>query len=385
MPTTDTGHRWMTRWPSAALLVLSLALPIPGSSPVVAEPETDAPPELEVLARYRVPDMEDRILDVQWAGRDSIYLGLFETGVVEVDLEEGLPVVDHVFGMRRDLPHLRMRSLRQFDLSEDWIVCHCNVGPFGRFAWARRGSGGGLPVPTVQRGSAGAFDFALDGDRLVFWGWPNEEHHQQAEGGVLWRARVSKGLDSWEVLYEYDELAAEPDLTIENLAARGSVEFHDGDVILAPNAPRVLPTVMRFSYQGKLKETWTAEELWNDEEGEVLDDAEAHVWTRERVGGKDYAKFLSTRRVVDAVLSLPEGPAVVVREPAGGEARWRLAVLSPEVRWYDIPVDHVSSVAQLGADADDDGRIVVVGTTREVFEEVRVTRNEVLVLRVPAD
>ncbi len=360
------------------LLVLFYAALLGAAAP--AKEQGGEAPRLEVLGRYPVPEMDERIMDVQWAGKDSIYLGLFDRGVVEVELREGVPEIDHLFVTRPEPQPVGLPVIVRFGVSDDWIVAACN-----RFAWARRSSGGGSAVPSVQRAINGSFDFAVDGTTVVLWGRPDKTHWQEAKGGLLWRADLSRGLDTWEVLYENDEVAADPDLISENFAARGSVEIlDDGDVVLAPNAPRVLPTVLRFSSTGRLKETWTAEEIWNDGKGEILDDGKEAFWAEHRpLSGEDFGWFLNTRRIVEAVLGLPEGPAIVVREPEGGRTRWRLAVLSPEVRWYDIPVKNVSSAAQLRGDADDEGRIVIVGATRELHDEVRVEENEVLVLRLP--
>lgn len=372
---TRTAETTRTALPTLSVLVV-LALP---GYPALANDESEELPELEVLARYEVPERYDQITGVQWAGKDSVYLGLFDRGVVEVDLRDGLPEVDHLFGTRGEPPHLGLEKIVRFDVSDDWIV-----GLYDRFAWAPQSSGGGPAVPMVQRTGSGAFTFAVDGDRIVLLGLPNIEHWKENAGGILWRADLSKGLDSWDVLYKNEEIATNPRLFNVTLATRGSVEFlDDGDVLLAPNVPGILPTAMRFSYQGKLKETWNAEELWESrEEGDAVS-GEEEAWTEGLVSGKTFGKFLSRRRLVDAILALPEGPALVVREPKGSEARWRLVVLSPEVRWYDIPVTRISSVAQFRGDADNEGRIVVVGAIRELWDEAQVKQNEVVVMRLP--
>lgn len=375
----STHHRPIRTRRARRSATLGLLLCSVLGAAAVAEETVEKPPRLEVLARYPVPDMDDRIMDVQWAGKDSIYIALFDRGVVEVELREGLPELAHLFGTKPGKPNLRLPAIDRFAISDTWIVAAWN-----RFAWARRDSGGGPAAASVQRTINGMFDFAVDDSTVVLWGRPDEAHWRKAKGGLLWKADLGKGLDTWEVLYENDEAAADPALVRENWTASGSVAFlGGGDIVLAPNAPRVLPTVLRFSSTGKLKETWTAGEIWGDG-SEILDDREEARWTDHRPrGGEDYEAFLNNRRIVDAVLGLPEGPAIVVREPDGGAARWRLAVLAPEIRWYEIPVKNVSSAAQFTGDADVEGRIVMVGATRELHEEVRVTENEVLVMRLP--
>ncbi|MFP3940220.1 MAG: hypothetical protein ACLF0P_07930 [Thermoanaerobaculia bacterium] len=330
-----------------------------------------------MLARYEVPATDDPILGVQWAGKRSVYLAYFKHGVVEAALREGLPEVRHVLATRSEPPHVGLRSIVRFDVSQDWVVAW-----HARFAWAPQTSGKGPVVPTVQRRTCGARDFAVDGDTIVMLGIPDAEEWEKTDGGLVWRADLSKGLDEWEVLYENDAFAANPRLLNVITDAGGSLALlADGNLLVAPNAPGAIPPVLRLSARGKVKEVWTAEELWGDPterwaEGEVGLDP---------FGSKEFKELLGARRTVDAVLALPEGPAIVVREPKDGTSLWRLGVLSPEVRWYDIPLGEgdLTSVAQLRGDADDDGRIVLVGTIRELHEGLHVSKNQVLVARVP--
>lgn len=334
--------------------------------------------ELEVLARYEVPATDDPILGVQWAGKRSVYLGYLRHGIVEAKLREGLPEVRHVLATRSEPPHVGLRLLVRFDVSDEWVVALHTC-----FAYAPQVSGKGPVVPTVQRSFCGARDFAVDGDTLVMLGIPDFEHWEATDGGLVWRADLSKGLDDWDVLYENDAFAANPRLLDVITDAGGSLTFlPEGDLLVAPNAPGAIPPVLRLASRGKVKEVWTAEELWGDPTDRWAEGDEdfLHVFSPE-----DFDKFLGARRTVDAVLGLPEGPAIVVREPKGGKSRWRLGVLSPEVRWYDIPLgkEELTSVAQLRGDADDEGRIVLVGTVRELHEELHVSKNQVLVLRVP--
>jgi hypothetical protein len=73
----------------------------------------------------------------------------------------------------------------------------------------------------------------------------------------------------------------------------------------------------------------------------------------------------------------------VVREPGGKPTRWRLGVLGPEIRWYDIPTRGISPVARLRGDADHRGRIALVPVVRELHSTVRVSQDELLVLALP--
>jgi len=118
--------------------------------------------------------------------------------------------------------------------------------------------------------------------------------------------------------------------------------------------------VLRFSSSGALKERWSPEELGASVEGWKADSK----IEGERVALKDLRRFLATQRTVEDVLGLPEGPAIVVREPKGDQARYRLGVLGPEIQWFEIPVGDVNAMAWLRGDADERGRIVLAAVER---------------------
>lgn len=362
----------------AAVLALSLTL---AARPAAAKDDSAAAPKLEVLARYEVPATYQKVTGIQWAGKDSVYLGDFTQGVVEVELRKGLPRLEQLLGTLQIQRDAGLPGIVRFHVSDDWVVALHT-----RFAWARRSSGHGPYLPTIERMPSGAFDFDVDGTSLVMWGGPDIPRWKKDRSGMLWRADLTKGLERWEVLYKVDKVAAHPGLLDEGWVARGSVKIlDDGDILLAPNTPRVLPPVLLFSSSGKLKQTWTANQLWSDGEGQVPGGGDAELWRDRDVSETRFFQHLARARTVDAVLELPQGPAIVVREPRHGATRWRLALLSPEVRWFDIPTGTLSSVAQLRGDADKEGRIVLVGTTRELYEKAQLANNQLLVVRLPAE
>jgi hypothetical protein len=94
-------------------------------------------------------------------------------------------------------------------------------------------------------------------------------------------------------------------------------------VVLATSSAQAAdPGVLQLSVSGALKTRWSAQELWGDAKG----------WTEGQVDPKTFLRFLAAAKTIDLVLALPEAPAIVVREPKGGGARYRLGVLGPEMR-----------------------------------------------------
>jgi hypothetical protein len=335
--------------------------------PARAEQE-QALPALKVVQRFAVPP-DANITDARWSGRDSVYLLYFGYGVAEVKLAEGLPESRRVVPVQSK-PGIR--EILHLAASKDWLA----VASVGNVACAPADDHD--PAANLQvRNKLGHFqDLDVRGDTALLLGVPDGETFKRSGWeGVLWRADLSKGLDAWEVLYRSEAVAKDPGVLGNKLGvAMGSVRFlRNGDFVAAPN---FLPGVLLFSSAGKLKKTWSPEELWGEGKEMVSEE-------RGRIEEATFGSFLAAERVIDEVLALPEGPAIVVREPTGRGARWRLGVLGPEVQWYEIPVGHLSSAARLRGDADDKGRIVLVGGARELYDAARVAKSEVLVLELP--
>lgn len=94
--------------------------------------------------------------------------------------------------------------------------------------------------------------------------------------------------------------------------------------------------------------------------------------------------MLRSRHFIDEVLPHPDGPAILVRRPDGGDgSRYRLGLLGPEVRWYDIPSLGLDRISALRADVDGDGRIVILGAARGTLEPTRLSESALVVLEIP--
>jgi hypothetical protein len=334
-----------------------------------AEEKAGSPPALEVVSRFALIEKPGQdFVDLRWAGRNSIYLADRRDGIAEVKLEEGLPEV------RRLSPRtaqMEVPMMEHMAVSDKWMV----AARVGRMAW--KAVDGGEWQALSEIGYYHGFD--IRGDEIVMLGVPHTEHFEHWRGGVVWRSDLSKGLSRWEVLYESEEAAQ--DFYVLNLqAALGSIRYLPrGGFVVAPN---FLPGVLLFSASGSLKRQWTPEELWGGGKagnGEGVGNVQA--WRNWRYEPEVLARLLASRRLIDEVLPLPEGPAIVVREPRSDAARYRLGVLGPEIRWYDIPLGNVSPLARLRGDADEKGRIVLAAVER--WPTAPVSSSEILVLRLP--
>jgi hypothetical protein len=352
-------------------------VPKPASSAAVADDakEADAaPPSLEVVSRFAFPST-GTLGDVRWASKDSVYLADMHNGVDEVRLTKGLPRIRQVAPPARTL---RLPMIRRVAVSDRWIV----VGYYGKIAWKR------LDDSTwSERLALGAFrDFDVEGDKLVILGVPpgrkywNEKWKQ---GYIVWESDLSSTLEDWKPLYASQEAVRLAELH-GGLAGSdltpGSIRFlKRGGYIVHPS---FIPGVLQLSGSGAIRRQWAPEELWgkqntrsSDLDAAQLGDVDSQL--------DNIHKVLAGGDTIEVVLALRQGPGVIVREPNGKAARYRLAVLGPEIRWYDIPGLRVSAIAQIRGDVDAQGRIVLAGAARARQESVRVSESEVIVLRLP--
>lgn len=346
------------------------------AAPAVGAREGDAPrSSLEVVSRFALSP-QVTLGDIRWASKDSVYLADMHNGVNEVRLAEGLPKIRQVAPPARDL---RLPMIHHVAVSDRWIV----MGNLGRIVWKKvDGDAWG------ERLALGAyFDFDIDGDKLVILGWPpgkKYEHEKWDNGAIVWETDLSSTLQDWDALYESKEVArlaqlhgglAGSDLT------QGSIRFLERGGYLVH--PSFVPGVLQLSASGAVKRQWGPEELWGKaktrsqalDATQLMGDPESQL--------KNFERFLAGGDTVEVVLALREGPGIVVREPKSKGARYRLAVLGPETRWYDVPDLRVSPLAQIRGDVDARGRIVLAGTTRTPDESLPVSESEVVVLILP--
>jgi len=337
-----TMRRTIRRVILASIVIAVSVRPTPAT-----EPRAGKLPTLKVVGRFTLPERADRrLVDLRWAGKDSVYLADLTGGVAEARLADGLPEIRRVAppALRVGLP-----VIRNMAISDKWIV----VAHLAKIAW--KPVAGGSWRLREKRGYIHELD--IRGDDLVILGFPDIETYERAPGGIVWQSDLSKGLDHWDVLYESKEVAHDLDV-VRLEAALGSLRFlQGGGFVVAPN---FVPGVLRFSSSGAVKERWSPEEL-----GASVKEWQGDSKTEaERVPLKDLRRFLTAQSTIEDVLALREGPAIVVREPRGNQVRYRLGVLGAEIQWYEIPVGEVNAMAWLRGDADTRGRIVLAAVER---------------------
>jgi hypothetical protein len=348
-------------WLLAAVLALSSSPTSPKETPSVA------PPRLVVLGRYAVPS-EMSPTDLRWASKDSIYLADANEGVSELRLQPGLPVIRKATGTAKEMGSVGIVHLATS--SETMVFSH--VGVF--LGWQPIDASASGSRPKRKEKSGHYQDVDVRGDEVILLGFPDLKTYMDrpagSGAGLIWKSSLSDGLKTWELIYTSDAVARKGG-TLSNWLFLGSIRFlKDGKFVVAPNFE---PGVLLFNASGSLRRTWTPEEIWGEGGSAEVPDQDS----------RKLKSVAASRHLIEEVLPLAEGPAIVVRDSGGSGTRWRLGVLGDEIAWYDIPVSGVDRIARLRGDVDEHGRIVLVGAQRELYEEARLSKSEVIVLSLP--
>lgn len=358
------------------MLSLLFSVTAGAAAPATTVDAETKPPKLDLVAQFELPEGRSGPVDVRWAGKDSIYIAWHRDGVSEHDLEEGLP-------FRREwLPDLEtggfLTPLENLAVSSDWLLASA---PANRLTWREhRPSNGGFNMRSVfPRGHF--HDIDLEGSRLVLVGLPSGDEYRKTAGGLVWIGELSAtDVEDWRAVYESEYLAENFDRIFARYPNWGSVRFlGNGDIIAYPGPQLEL---LLLSSTGKIKDRWTAGDLWGDEAESLA--IEELLWDDFEKDSQGLQKQrLGKGGFIDEVLAFGDDPAVIVRRPSKEGRRWLLGLLGPEIQWYEIPGVRLGGFGRLRGDVDEKGRLVLLGTGHGVSDDAYLDRSQVLVLELP--
>ncbi|HEX3553607.1 MAG TPA: hypothetical protein VIA62_10310 [Thermoanaerobaculia bacterium] len=353
----------------AALSVVTLACTLA----LFAAP---TPASLRLVARYPVSGEPTSPTDVRWAGENSVYLVRFEDGVAEVKLAPDLPVV------RTLVPSHAVGHLANYFwhvAASDGILAFADRGM--KLGWRPIQTSADRKVLFKMRHVGLTAGMDLRGDRLLLLGGGlNEDFDDKYdnEGGLAGFGKLTSDLQELKPLRLDSEGRHSPHLyRCGRLDAGGARFLQDGSMFIVP---AVEPGAFLYDAEGTLLRSWTNADLG-------VDDLCAGVT-------KDISKIFdgsapksrawrSSHRVVDAVLPMPQGPAVILRTMANGRPTWQLKVLgSRGTINYVIPVPDAGPNDRLTADARG-GRIVLLRREQNLSLDDESTPGELLVMELP--
>ncbi len=315
--------------PGLVALGLGLALAVPPPATAAA---------LRVLAEQELPAVLLRARDVRWAGEDSVFLVAVEAGAFRVSLGDTEPRLESLIAGGKGLKQVWLSS--RVAATPQFLVV---AGPIWEVAWKDRGGG------ELRREVA--FDFIEDMDAsggkvLVLGAQRGEDGTFAPDGGVAWLGSLERGLSDFEaVQYSTAGPGAQPMAFCGNFEI-GQVRFlTDGSFVVVPGFE---PGVFLFDHTGRLRHTWETEPLGLEARCDFSD--EKHV-----VYARDPEArwaWINQFDIVDDILPLPQGPALVIRSVSREGTRWRLVALRRDgapLTW-EVPISTPTTMTHLRGD-----------------------------------
>jgi hypothetical protein len=285
------------------------------------------------VIEYELPKTRQIALDLRWATPKSVYLADPFHGIFEITLET--PVTQTLFleGGRTSLVFMPSRLAVS---PETFVV----AAPVLQLAWGQRAN---APTPNLLS-IAFVLDVDVHQDRVLILGARKNESGRLAPDGVIaWVGLVSDGLSTLKpVLVSKDGIGARS-MDHCGILGSGAVRFqNDGSFVVAPGVER---GIYLYGAAGKLRKAWDTASLGLHNTCEM---ERQQAWNLS-ADPEARKTWINQRRVVDDVLALPDGPALIVRERVETVTRWSLVrlYLDKAASSQDLPMISESDAHRL--------------------------------------
>jgi hypothetical protein len=276
-----------------------------------------------------------------------------------------------------------MRYMRDFEIratSKQFVVASARFRTFMfRPAPSQPGS-----VVTITKVPIGIVqDLDLSGNRLLLLG--NPQWSASPAPSVAWLGPISEHpVQDLKGLPLYDAGGSKsPGLVNCSELHLGAARFlPDGSFLVVPGFQ---PGAHLFSAAGRLVRTWDTTALGLD----ALDCAHLNAQDHLSFGRSPQARFryLNEHRVLEGILPLKEGPALIIRSVKDGKVAWELKVLQSGARvlTYEVPVAGELPYDRLRGDVR--GNRIVLLRAAQGFDNLAqpYRTNHVVVAELPQD
>lgn len=310
-----------------------------------------------------VPLAPSLALTVRWASDDSVYLSRLAHGVAEVALDGGLTV------LRQPIPDRQSLGLR-FPMFERLAVSpeHLVVGSLAAdYAFRPRlaDADGRFRLSKLRVWSVQGLD--VYGGRLLLLGDPRPRalDESPSRGGIAWIGPLSEHPERDMRPFLFAPPGAPPPTHVLPRALHNCMALELGGVrFLADGSYLVVPGfqngVRLYAADGTLVRSWDNEAVGLDApDCAGLDPAAAESFASSYRARFD---FLNQRRVLDEIVPLADGPALLVRQVTGATVHWTLNVLGADrVLRHTVPIVGDAPYDRLRADARG-GRLALLRT-----------------------
>lgn len=335
--------------------LLPLLLVVLVAGPSWTEPQRNANRDaaLRVIADRVLPEGLHKAFDIRWTGTESLYIGLLQNGTVEIPAQALEGEGD-----------IRWKTVIPGHLSPGGFWGSYRLGASDRFlavAAPVRSLIWKSPRESAYREADSDFDAIEDIDvwkgRLVALAARRDEKGRFApEGAVAWTGTLDRGLaDLKPLLYD----TAGPGAPSLNRCAGfglGAARFlRNGNLLVVPGFQ---PGIHLYNREGKLLRSWDTGSLGLDTTcGRMTEEQ-----SRPLISGYDArARWFNQRRILDDVLSLPQGAGLIVRSSFQGKVSWQLLTLEEtgQAKTQDLPIAARTDRDRLQADMQG-GKIAIL-------------------------
>lgn len=310
-----------------------------------------------------VPAAIEFALDVRWSGDDSLLVAAGREGVLKVDV--GKPKLAETIVAGGATPRVSDGPVASFFFSAllgssaDYLVAG---SPFRAFAWRAAATGAVFDAPF-----ANIVDLDVHRDRAIILGVRGDAAGRWgAVGATLWSVTLAPQRVFFNALTGPDV----PLMRACHLLSMGSVRFlPDGRFVVAPGVDR---GVFLYDAQGRVIRHWSTTGLGYDDRCTVtVEQADAFADLEPR------RAWQNRRQLLDEMVVLPEGPLLIIREPADGATRWRGVLLPYEGKPLAVPIPLRSPSPYAHVRADVRGAKIVLSLfeSRSPDEPRRETRS----------
>lgn len=307
--------------------------------------------ELRVLHHTALPTMRSVATDIRWAGDDSVYVSWSYDGVAEVGLDgkrrRTLVPNTKTLGGPRNYTHLAVTPRLLATGSWDW-----------KMTWRPRKAKPDGRVTFEHVDVASTNDFDVSGDKLLLVGRFKRWAEASTSSDVTWLGTLSSRLEEGKsVLQDVGGPGAPHYYRCANYSVGVARFLADGSFVIVPGFQE---GVHLFTADGRRARTWTSEQTGLDTHAgcaEMTDEEEEQI----RLNQEALKRWLNSRRIVDDILPLPQGPGLLVRSAGrGGQVSWTLKVLQTDgITDYAVPVPNRRPFDRLHGDVRN-GRIVLL-------------------------
>ncbi|MCM2316256.1 MAG: hypothetical protein NDJ92_14000 [Thermoanaerobaculia bacterium] len=188
-------------------------------------------------------------------------------------------------------------------------------------------------------------DVDIYGDRVALIGARKDDAGRwNPEKGVVWTGTLSSKLSDLSPLITTEKEGASDPVNGCHYFELGALRYlDDGSLFVVPG---VQPGIFLYGPDGRLKRTWDSGTLGFQDRCD-LSIEEVQLFASQ---GPPRWKWLEKRAVLDDVLDLPGGPALVIRKVEKGRTSWDLVRLASKTSTERLPFHSPNPNAHLRAD-----------------------------------